>query len=124
MAYTRNTLMKKTSGHIDKQIVFKSYAGKTVISKYPDMSKVKRTPKQELMNRLMAHANDESRMIMLDDKLKMEAQVRLNVTSNKLYNALVKEFFTNYKEGKIPAEKIKKWLERPPLPKGYGRKYV
>lgn len=114
--------MKKTSGSIDKQIVFKRYAEKTVISKYPDMSRVKRSPKQKLMNRLMALANEEALLVISDDQLKMEAQVRLNVTSNKLYTALVKEFFINYKEGKIPEKKIKDWLKRPPIPKGYTKR--
>ena len=100
MAYTRNVLMKKTSGHIDRQIVFKSYEGKTVISKYPDMSKVKRTDKQFRVNDLMAEANYFAKDIIADEKLKIEAQIRLNVTSNKLYTSLVREFFQAHKEKK------------------------
>lgn len=105
MAYTRNILMKKTSGHIDKQIVFKNYPGKTVISKYPDMSKVKRSPEQKRINDLMEAANDAAREIIYDDKLRREALDRLNVTRNRLYNALIKEYFQLHKDDKDPLNK-------------------
>jgi hypothetical protein len=102
MATTRNILMQKTSGHIDKQIVFKTYGDRTVISGYPDMSKVKRSPEQRRINDLMEAANYAAKEIMVDDKLRMEAQVRLNVTSNKLYTSLIKEYFQLHKDDKDP----------------------
>jgi hypothetical protein len=106
MATTKNVLMINTSGHIDKQIVFKRYGDKTVIAGYPDMSKVKRTDKQKRMNDMMEAANREAHKIMWDDKLRMEAQVRLNVTSNKLYTSLVREFFHLHKEDEDPLKAV------------------
>ena|SRR5690349_1430867 len=105
MAHTRNLLMKKTSGHIDKQIVFKNYAGKTVISKYPDMSRVKRTDDQLRVNELMEAANNAAQDIIHDEKLRIEAQARLNVTRNKLYTSLIKEYFQNHKDDKMPLDR-------------------
>jgi hypothetical protein len=98
--------MKNTSGHLNKQVVFKNYDGKTVISKYPDMSKVKRSEKQKRMNDMMEAANEAALNIMDDDKLKMEAQVRLNVTNNKLYNSLVREFFQLHKNDEDPLKAV------------------
>jgi hypothetical protein len=106
MATTRNILMTNTSGNIDKQIVFKRYGDKTVISKYPDMSRVRRSDNQKRMNDMMEAANEAARMIMYDEKLKMEAQVRLDVTTNKLYNALVREFFQIHKHDEDPLKAV------------------
>jgi hypothetical protein len=105
MATTRNILMRKTSGHIDRQIVFKTYGETTVISKYPDMSKVKRSPSQRRVNDLMEAANEAAKEIIANDKLRAEALVRLNVTRNKLYTSLIKEYFQLHKNDKDPLDK-------------------
>src|SRR5690349_3796234 len=102
MASTKNIVMTNTSGNIDKQIVFKRYGDKTVISKYPNMSKVKRSEKQKRMNDMMEAANEAAHQILDDETSKMEAQVRLNVTTNNLYRALVREFFQLHKDDKDP----------------------
>jgi hypothetical protein len=93
MAISKNLLLGNLSGHIGKQIVFKQYGDKTVVTKYPDMSKRKFSPRQKQLQETMAEANYHTRTILADEQLRMEAQVRLNVTSNKLYTALIKEYF-------------------------------
>lgn len=93
MAKTKNLLVQHLSGHIGKQLVFKQYGDKTVVSKYPDMSRRKLSREQKKINKRMAEANEEARWIMADEKLRAEAQVRLDVTSNKLYTALIREYF-------------------------------
>jgi len=98
MAISESLLLKKLSGHLGKQIVFKQYGNTTVVSKYPNMSNRKLSAKQKEVNETMADANYWARGIILDDKLRNEAQVRLNVTRNKLYTALIREYFKNAKE--------------------------
>jgi hypothetical protein len=93
MAISTSLLLKNLSGHIGKQIVVKQYGDKTVVSKYPDMSKRKLSPKQLRVNEMMENANYEAKRIIADDTLRNEAQVRLNVTRNKLYTALIKDYF-------------------------------
>ena len=93
MAISENLLLKKLSGHLGKQIVFKQYGDKTVVSKYPDMSRRKLSPKQLRINEIMEEANENAKRIMGNDVLRNEAQIRLNVTSNKLYTSLIKEYF-------------------------------
>jgi hypothetical protein len=94
MAISENFLLKKLSGHIGRQLVVKQYGDKTVISKFPDMSRRKLSPKQLAVNEKMKEANVQAKRIMADDELRKEAQVRLNVTRNKLYTSLIKEYFT------------------------------
>ena len=95
MAISENILLKKLSGHIGRQLVVKQYGDKTIITKYPDMSRRKLSPKQVRVNEIMWEANAEAKKIMADDNLRNDAQVRLNVTRNKLYTSLIKEYFKN-----------------------------
>jgi len=95
MATSENLIFKNVSGHIGKQIVFKQYGGKTVVSKYPDMSKRKLSVKQLRINEMMQEAHYEAKSILADEELRTAAQVRLNVTRNKLYTSLIKEYFKN-----------------------------
>ena len=95
MAISENLIFKNVSGHLGKQIVFKQYAGKTVVSKYPDMTKRKLSAQQLRINEIMTEANYAVKSILADEKLRTEAQVRLNVTRNKLYTSLIKEYFQN-----------------------------
>src|SRR3989442_106330 len=98
MAISNNILLKLLSGQMNKEIVFKQYGDKTVLSKYPDMSKRVLSPKQEQMLVRMQEANYVVREIMANEELTSAAQVRLNVTRNKLYTALIKEYFKSQKE--------------------------
>ena len=75
--------------------MFKQYGDKTVVSKYPDMSKRKLSPKQLWVNEIMTEANYEAKSILGNEELRTAAQVRLNVTRNKLYTSLIKEYFKN-----------------------------
>src|SRR5205814_10340116 len=103
MAISENILLKKLSGHLGKQIVFKQYGNKTVVCKYPDMSNRILSPKQVRINEIMAEANEEARRIMADEELRNLAQVRLNVTRNRLYTALIKEYFKAIQSGEEAA---------------------
>jgi len=95
MATSNSLFLKNLSGQLGKQVVFKQYGHKTVVSKYPDMSKRKFSPRQKQLQNTMADANYHTRTILADKQLRMEAQLRLNVTSNRLYTALIKEYFAN-----------------------------
>jgi hypothetical protein len=65
------------------------------------MSRRKLSPKQIEMNELMQEASQYAREIIGNEKYKTEAQVRLDVPSNRLYHALVKEYF-EVEQGKKP----------------------
>lgn len=99
MATSNNFLLKDLSGHLGKQLVIKQYEGKTVVSKYPDMSRQKFTARQKRNQAMMEAANYEAKTVMADVAQRHAAQVRLNVTANKLYTALVREYFSSLKAG-------------------------
>jgi len=92
-----NSVFLQLSGQLNKEIVFKKYGDKIVVSKYPDMSKRKLSPKQLENQEIMYMANSIAQGIMANEELSQAAQVRLNVTRNKLYTALIKEYFSNHK---------------------------
>jgi disulfide oxidoreductase YuzD len=97
MATSENILLKMMSGHLGKQLVIRQYGDKTVVSKYPDMSRRKLSAKQKQVNKTMIEANVFAKKIMINDKLRNEAQLRLNVKRNKLYTSLIKEYFNKAK---------------------------
>ena len=57
MAISESLLLKDLSGQIGKEVVFKQYGNKTVVSKYPNMSRRVLSPAQLRVNETMAEAN-------------------------------------------------------------------
>lgn len=51
-----NILLHQLSGHIGKQLVVKQYGNKTVVTAYPDMSRVKPSKQQKTQRSLFAKA--------------------------------------------------------------------
>ena len=92
-----NSVFLQFSGQLNKEIVFNKYDDKIVVSKYPYMSKSTLSPKQLENQEIMYMANIIARGIMGTEELSRAAQVRLNVTRNKLYTALIKEYFKKKK---------------------------
>jgi hypothetical protein len=93
MAISESLILKKLSGHLGKEIVFKQYGDKTVVTKYPNMSNRVLSPAQLRINAMMREANYKAKGILANEALRNEAQVRLNTTRNKLYTALIREYF-------------------------------
>jgi hypothetical protein len=96
MAISKNLLTQGIRGAIGKQIVFRVYGSKQVVSAYPDMSERKLSPAQLRHNKIMKQANAELKKIKADKKRRDAAQLRLNVTSNKLHHALLSELLLKY----------------------------
>lgn len=63
---TNNLLLHQLSGHLGKQIVIKRYGKKTILAKYPDMSKVKPSAKQKEKRKNFAKAVAYARSINND----------------------------------------------------------
>ena len=93
MAISNNILLAHTSGHINRELVFRQYGNKTVVSKYPDMSRRQLSAKQLQNNLLMSAANTAAKSIMGDPLLRQAALDRLVVPPNRLYYALIREYF-------------------------------
>jgi len=91
MAISNNPILHGVRGTIKKQIVFRFVDGKQIISGFPDMSGVKRTSRQKKQNKRMTQVNKIISGIKADPQQRATAQLRLNVPSNKLHHALLKE---------------------------------
>ena len=100
MAISENILLKMLKGHIGRQLVVRQRGDKTLLCAYPDMSNRKLSPKQLEVNKQMKLANYRAKGIIGNPEKAREAQARLNVTSNKLYTALVSEYFRELREKK------------------------
>lgn len=72
MAYTRSALASGLSGQVGKQLVFKRYRNKTVVTRYPDMSRVKPSPAQKNRRQVFAEAVAYARAINNDPVRKAE----------------------------------------------------
>ena len=93
MAISENILLKKMRGRVGKQFVLKQYGEKTVVCKYPDLSQRVLSPKLLRVIEIMEEANYAAKAVLADNVQSAEAQVRLNVTRNRLYPALVRDYF-------------------------------
>ncbi len=89
MAQLLQTLTNQYGGSLS----IRKREGKIEVIRSADMSKRVLSQKQKDMNMLMKFANLYVRDIIADESLKDAAQLRLNVPSNRLYHALIKEFF-------------------------------
>lgn len=91
MAISTNPLMHGVRGTINKQVVFRIVDGRQIVSAYPDMSGVKRTAKQKKQSGRMTLVNHIIAEIKADPEKRNAALLRLDVPSNKLHHALLKE---------------------------------
>lgn len=101
MAISNNPFMKGVTGAIGKQVVYRIVAGKQILSAYPDMSDRELSPAQLKQNERMKKANIIVKEIMADEQKRNEAQLRLNVTRNKLHDALIREQLTKLRQLEI-----------------------
>nr|WP_294896675.1 hypothetical protein [uncultured Pedobacter sp.] len=98
MAISKNPLLKGFSGHIDKTYVVKQYPGdRTVITAYPDMSKVKPSKAQLKAKADFANAVAYAKQVMNNGNEKLKAQERLAKRKGSLYHALIAEYMSNMK---------------------------
>jgi hypothetical protein len=94
----KSILLHQVSGQIGKQIVVKRYGNKTVITAYPDMSKVKPSKLQKVKRKVFAEAvayaqainNDPAKKALYSKKVKRGQSV---------YNYAIKEYLMKMKSG-------------------------
>lgn len=66
MAKVKNIIGKSLQGQIGKELVFKRYGRKTIVTKFPDMGGVKPSPLQTLKRQRFAEAVAYARAINND----------------------------------------------------------
>lgn len=88
-----NPFVRGASGKVAGDSVYKTYYGKTVLSKVPDMSKRVLSKKQIEFNHKMIDANAYASSFYNSEESKIKARISLKLPQHKsLYHALVKEY--------------------------------
>jgi hypothetical protein len=93
MARTRNNdlLLKSLSGKLGGQLVFKQYGSKTVVTKYPDMRRVKRSRLQKLKAQQFKEAVVYAKSILRDPK-KRKAYAKKVKRGKTVYHTAIAEY--------------------------------
>lgn len=95
MAYTRSALASGLSGQVGKQLVFKRYRNKTVVTRYPDMSWVKPSPAQKNRRQLFAEAVAYARVIN-NDPVRKAAYLQKVPKGERVYQFALREYLSNH----------------------------
>ncbi|HEX6848035.1 MAG TPA: hypothetical protein VF144_13715 [Chitinophagaceae bacterium] len=88
-------LLTSLRGQIGKQIVVKKYGKKTVITAYPDMSRIKPSKLQKESRKKFARAIEYAQAIMRDPVKKADFAKKLK-RGARVYNAAIKEYLRNH----------------------------
>ncbi|MBD3750508.1 MAG: hypothetical protein IE931_13535 [Sphingobacteriales bacterium] len=97
MATSNNPFLKGFRGHIEKTVVVKQYPGdRTIITAYPDMSRVKPSKDQKVQRSLFKEAVAYAKGILADSIENQKAQSRLYQRTGSLYHALLKEYMQQH----------------------------
>jgi hypothetical protein len=86
-----NDLIENLSGKVGNKLVYKTYAYGTVVSKYPNMSKVKLSLKQKRSNELFRKAVAYAQSIIADPKEKKKYESKLK-PGKTVYNTALAEY--------------------------------
>ena len=114
MIVTGNPLFVGVSGKL-KNLVVKQYKDKTVITAVPDMSNRKLSQKQKDANVRMKFAIMAAKRITADARKKERACEMLQVTPNKVFRAIVKQFLLTDGYGTIFEETGQEKLDKETL---------
>ena len=97
MAHSKKgSLLNDISGALGKQIVVKQYAFGTVVSAYPDMSRVKPSKLQQYKQSVFAKAVAYAQSILRNPAKKKEYAKKLK-KGQRVYNAAIKEYLAKHK---------------------------
>jgi hypothetical protein len=97
MANSNNPLLQGFRGQILKTIVVKQYpGGRTIITAFPDMSRVKPSKAQLAAKARFAEAVAYAKSILLQSSEKSAASSRLAERKGSLYHALVAEYMQQH----------------------------
>ena len=93
---SKNSALNEISGQLGKQLVFKHYSDKTVVSQYPDMSLVKPSLLQKHYKTVFAEAVAYAKHINRDRELKKNYLEKIKPRRN-VYQYALKEYLNRDK---------------------------
>ncbi|MBU0694944.1 MAG: hypothetical protein KKE39_00240 [Bacteroidetes bacterium] len=89
-----NVITQNLSGAINRQLVFKTYASGTVVTKFPDMSKVKLTEKQKAQNTRFKNAVSFAKEVLADPE-KKAAMLQRTPSGKLVYHQAIAEYLAS-----------------------------
>jgi len=102
---------KAVAGAMGKEVIIREIRGKIVVTDKPVFKDRVLSQKQERVTEFMTTANDYVKYLMQQEILRNEAQIRLNVTKERLYTALISEYWkSNWGKDDKELEKIENEL--------------
>jgi len=93
---TENSVLKKVNGQLGKQVVFKQYGDKTVITQYPDMSRVKPSALQKRKRNIFKEAVAYAKNISRNPDLKKK-YLKKTKQGESVYHYALKEYLKKNK---------------------------
>ena len=96
MAIHTSAIFKGFSGNIDRQLLFRQSGGKTIVSKFPDRSKVIYSERQKREQRRFADAVSFARVVIADKGLKPIYSLKAAVLGfRSAWNVAIAEFMSD-----------------------------
>lgn len=91
-----NEVLSKLNGQLGRQVVFKQYGDKTVVSAYPDMSRVKPSKKQKANRNVFKEAVAYAKNITGTPELKKKYLKKVKA-GESVYHYVLKEYLKKNK---------------------------
>lgn len=127
MATTNHPFLRNYKGSIDKTVVVKQYDKHTVLTSYPDRSKVEYTEDQRVHHSSFADAVAFAQSI-INDPVKKAEYSKLLPKGKRLYNAAIQEYLNPqpvpFSRVKPPVKKKGKIAKENVLVKNYSGKKI
>lgn len=96
MAIQTSAIFKGFSGNINRQLLFRQCGGKTIVSKFPDRSRVIYSEKQKQERRRFADAVSFARIMIADEGLKQVYSLKaLSLGFRSAWNVAIAEFMSD-----------------------------
>lgn len=99
MARVISSLLPGISGAVGKQFVFKQYKGKTIVTKYPDMTNIKPSERQKERQKVFKEAVAYAKAVNRDPEKKAFYQTKLK-PGETVYRYALKEYLKINQEHK------------------------
>jgi len=93
---------KAVASAMGKEVIIREIRGKIVVTDKPEFKERILSDKQKEVTDIMVSANEYAKKVMKYENLRNDAQIRLNVTRERLYTSLISEYWKNSrgKDGK------------------------
>lgn len=93
----KHPVLEAMSGSLGKELVFKQYTAKVVVSRYPDMSKVKPSARQTMQRTKMKEATAYASFAKRDPELRARYEKNLK-PGESVYHKAIKDHFERLKQ--------------------------